>query len=162
MNDGSRPAGNQGDGFAAAHPPVRRAGYGSAPPASRLLRIANATALRPALTPETSADPRARKRGQARACPARRAAHKASSPNRKSPRFQGIAISSHRLLFSWPVGGLVLVVTGSGVVLAAGAKKDERVRCWSLRAGWASRWAILLRVSGMIPGGAGWHARRPR
>jgi hypothetical protein len=46
----------------AASPPliprVRRAGYGPAPPASRLLRIANATALRAGPDPGASADPR--------------------------------------------------------------------------------------------------------
>jgi hypothetical protein len=60
----------------AASPPLlslsRRAGYGAAPPASRVLRIAlRATALRAALDPETPAAPGGRKSGQARACPAR-------------------------------------------------------------------------------------------
>ncbi len=42
----------EGGGFAAAVFPVRRAGYGAAPPASRVLRIAlRATALRAALDP---------------------------------------------------------------------------------------------------------------
>jgi hypothetical protein len=66
----------------AASPPLtsgaRRACYGAAPPASRVLRIAlRATA--PAglpLTPETSAAPGGRKSGQARPAPATRAARK--------------------------------------------------------------------------------------
>jgi hypothetical protein len=42
----------EGGGFAAAHLLARRAGYGAAPPASRVLRIAlRATALRAALDP---------------------------------------------------------------------------------------------------------------
>ena len=42
----------KGGGFAAAHFLARRAGYGAAPPASRVLRIAlRATALRAALDP---------------------------------------------------------------------------------------------------------------
>lgn len=76
MNDRARRAGNQGGGFAAAHPPVRRAGYGSAPPGSRLLRIAHATTLRAGPDPGDLCGPSGRKRGQATACPARRAAHK--------------------------------------------------------------------------------------
>ena len=44
MNDGRQGSRKPGDGFAAAHPRVRGAGSGSAPPGSRLLRIANATA----------------------------------------------------------------------------------------------------------------------
>ena len=39
-------------------------GYGAAPPASRLLRIAGATALRAAWTPETSAAPQAGSTGR--------------------------------------------------------------------------------------------------
>jgi len=46
-----------GGGFAAADQPVRRARYGAAPPASRMLRIAYATGLRPALDPGASATP---------------------------------------------------------------------------------------------------------
>ena len=46
------PQSTEGGGFAAAHFPARRAGYGAAPPASRVLRIAlRATALRAALDP---------------------------------------------------------------------------------------------------------------
>ena len=61
----------EGGGFAAAHLQARRAGYGAAPPAPRLLRIACGDGLRPALTPETTAAPGARKSGQAQACPPR-------------------------------------------------------------------------------------------
>jgi hypothetical protein len=58
----------------AAAPPLTfsraRAGYGAAPPASRVLRIAlRATALRPPLTPETSAAPGQATRGQAKSLP---------------------------------------------------------------------------------------------
>ena len=46
------PRGPEGGGFAAAHLPARRAGYGAAPPASRVLCLAlRATALRAALDP---------------------------------------------------------------------------------------------------------------
>jgi hypothetical protein len=63
------PKSPEGGGFAAAHLPARRAGYGAAPPAPRLLRIACGDGLRPVLTPETTAVPGARKSGQAQACP---------------------------------------------------------------------------------------------
>jgi hypothetical protein len=63
------PESPEGGGFAAAHLLARRAGYGAAPPAPRLLRIACGDGLRPALTPETTAAPGARKSGQAWACP---------------------------------------------------------------------------------------------
>ena len=64
-----------GGGFAAADLPGRRAGYGAAPPASRLLRIAlRATALRAGPDPGDHCGPLGRKRGQAQACPTRRAA----------------------------------------------------------------------------------------
>jgi hypothetical protein len=72
------PKSSEGGGFAAAHLLARRACYGAAPPASRVLRIAlRATA--PAglpLTPETTAAPGSRKSGQARPAPALRAARK--------------------------------------------------------------------------------------
>ena len=57
--------------------------YGAAPPALRVLRIAlRATALRAALTPETSAAPWARKSGRAPGLPlAMRAA--------RNPRWRG-------------------------------------------------------------------------
>jgi hypothetical protein len=46
------PKSPEGGGFAAAHLRARRAGYGAAPPAPRVLRIAlRATALRAALDP---------------------------------------------------------------------------------------------------------------
>ena len=46
------PQAQDGGGFAAAHFPARRAGYGAAPPAPRVPRIAlRATALRAALDP---------------------------------------------------------------------------------------------------------------
>jgi hypothetical protein len=70
------PKSPEGGGFAAAHLLARRAGYGAAPPAPRLLRIACGDGLRPALTPETTAAPGARKSGQAQARPALRAARK--------------------------------------------------------------------------------------
>ena len=72
-----------GGGFAAADLSVRRAGYGAAPPASRLLRIADATALRAGLDPRDLCGPSGRKRGQAQACPTRRAAH-LTWPTRRS------------------------------------------------------------------------------
>ena len=44
-------------------------GYGAVPPASRLLRIADATALRAGLDPGDLYGPSGRKYGQAPACP---------------------------------------------------------------------------------------------
>ena len=61
---------------AAAHQAGRRAarGYGAAPPASRLLRIASATALRAGLDPGDLCGPSARKYGQAQPAPPHSAA----------------------------------------------------------------------------------------
>jgi hypothetical protein len=59
-------------GYAAAAPLAPAEGYGAAPPASRVPRIAlRATALRAALDPGASTAPGARKSGQATACPRR-------------------------------------------------------------------------------------------
>jgi hypothetical protein len=58
--------------LAAAHPRVRRAGYGPAPPASRLLRIADATAL----TPEPLRTLGAASAGAGHACPRKDAQHR--------------------------------------------------------------------------------------
>ena len=79
-----RGPGRGGGGFAAAHSRCAarrrpgnapREGYGAAPPASRLLRIAlRATALRAALDPGDHCGPSARKYRQAPACPSRSAA----------------------------------------------------------------------------------------
>jgi len=89
----------RGGGCAAAHLPERRAGYGAAPPASRLLRIADATALRAGLDPGDLCGPAGRMHGQAQACPRRtRGAPARPAPEimigkslqRKSLRFQGI------------------------------------------------------------------------
>ena len=81
------PKSPEGGGFAAAHPLTRRAGYGAAPPAPRLLRIACGDGLRPALTPETTATPGARNSGQAQACPPRgaRRANPAVAGHRSKP-----------------------------------------------------------------------------
>jgi hypothetical protein len=70
------PQGHEGGGFAAAVFLLRRAGYGAAPPASRVLRIAlRATALRAALDPGDLGGPwRQEERGRPGACPAGRAA----------------------------------------------------------------------------------------
>jgi hypothetical protein len=55
---GWRAKSSKGGGFAAADFLARRAGYGAAPPAPRVLRIAlRATALRAALDPGASAAP---------------------------------------------------------------------------------------------------------
>jgi hypothetical protein len=78
------PKSPEGGGFAAAHLLARRAGYGAAPPAPRLLRIAYGDGLRPALTPETTAAPGARKSGQAQACP--RAARGRADPCSGGPQ----------------------------------------------------------------------------
>jgi hypothetical protein len=75
----------EGGGFAAAHLRARRAGYGAAPPASRVLRIAlRATALRAALDPGDHCAPWAQEERQAQACPALRAARK--TPRRRGTR----------------------------------------------------------------------------
>ena len=70
----------EGGGFAAAHLPARRAGYGAAPPASRVLRIAlRATALRAALDPGDLGGPwRAGNAVRPGACPGQ--AHGARGP----------------------------------------------------------------------------------
>jgi len=81
----ARPGRGEGGGFAAAHYQCAarlwpggapREGYGAAPPASRVLRIAlRATALRAALDPGDLCGPAGRKYGQAQPAPpaARRA-----------------------------------------------------------------------------------------
>ena len=64
------PKSPEGGGFAAAHLRARRAGYGAAPPASRVLRIAlRATALRAALDPGDHCGPWGQEERQAQACP---------------------------------------------------------------------------------------------
>ena len=68
-----------------------RPGYGAAPPASRLLRIAlRATALRAGLDPGDHCGPSGRKYGQAPACPSRSAARPSAADGR-SPRTSGKA-----------------------------------------------------------------------
>ena len=70
---------SEGGGFAAAHFRARRACYGAAPPASRVLRIAlRATALRAALDPGDHCGPWGQEERQAQACP--RAARGAQNP----------------------------------------------------------------------------------
>ena len=72
------PKSPEGGGFAAAHLLARRAGYGAAPPALRVLCIALRPTAPPGLplTPETTAAPGTRNSGQAQACPVTRAARK--------------------------------------------------------------------------------------
>jgi hypothetical protein len=89
-NARARRAGNQGDG-SAAHPGVRRAGYRSAPPGSRLLRIAHATALRAGPDPGDLCEPSGSRHGQAMPALSRARRTGAVSPDRKPLRFQGIA-----------------------------------------------------------------------
>ncbi|MGP0024356.1 MAG: hypothetical protein ACLPKE_13515 [Streptosporangiaceae bacterium] len=73
------PESSEGGGFAAAHFLAHRAGYGAAPPASRVLRIAlRATALRAALDPGDHCGPWGQEERQAQACP--RAARGAQTP----------------------------------------------------------------------------------
>src|ERR671938_493015 len=73
------PKSSEGGGFAAAHLLARRPGYGAAPPASRVLRIAlRATALRAALDPGDHCGPWDQERRKAKACPANAAACKTS------------------------------------------------------------------------------------
>ena len=69
MSTGDGRGKDQGGGCAAAALPVPRARYGAAPPASRLLRIADATALRADLDPGDLCGPSGRKHGQARPAP---------------------------------------------------------------------------------------------
>src|SRR5215472_19357455 len=78
------PESPEGGGFAAAHFLARRAGYGAAPPAPRVLRIAlRATALRAALDPGDHCGPLGPgKSGQAQACP--RAARGARTRRRQA------------------------------------------------------------------------------
>jgi hypothetical protein len=91
------PESPEGGGFAAAHLLARRAGYGAAPPAPRLLRIACGDGLRPTLTPETTAAPGARKSGQAQACP--RAARGAQTPAVAGHRTKPDARATSELAF---------------------------------------------------------------
>ncbi len=80
------PKSPEGGGFAAAHLLARRAGYGAAPPASRVLTH-RAGARQPCglpWTPETTAAPGARESGQAQACP--RAARGAQTPGGGGPQ----------------------------------------------------------------------------
>ena len=86
-----------GGGFAAADLPGRRAGYGAAPPASRLLRIAAATALRAGPDPGDHCGPSGRKRGQAQACPA--LARGAQTPGGGGPREQAERQDTSELAF---------------------------------------------------------------
>ena len=83
-------------GSSAGHLPGRRAGYGAAPPAARLLRIADATALRAGLAPGDLCGPAGRKHGQAQACPGTRGALHAQPPEFiiGNPRAGGIAGSA--------------------------------------------------------------------
>jgi hypothetical protein len=70
------PKSAQGGGFAAAHFPARRAGYGAAPPASRVLRIAlRATALRAALDPGDHCGPWDQEQRAGPGLPRQRARH---------------------------------------------------------------------------------------
>src|SRR6266853_1939601 len=76
------PKSPQGGGFAATHFLARRAGYGAAPPAPRVLRIAlRATALRAALDPGDLGGPwRQEERSGPGPAPARRAARRPAGP----------------------------------------------------------------------------------
>ena len=80
MSTGDGQGKDQGGGCAAAALPVPRARYGAAPPASRLLRIADATALRAGLDPGDLCGPSGRKHGQARPAPAAREAPQGARP----------------------------------------------------------------------------------
>jgi hypothetical protein len=67
--------GREGGGFAAAHLPARRAGYGATPPVSRVLRIAlRATALRAALARRPRRPPEPGRAVRPGACPGPRRA----------------------------------------------------------------------------------------
>ena len=73
----------EGGGFAAAHFRARRAGYGAAPPASRVLRIAlRATALRAALDPGDRCGPWGQEERAGPGLPPRYA-------RRETPRWRG-------------------------------------------------------------------------
>ena len=96
MNTRTRPGQKRGGGFAAAHPLVRRAGYGSAPPASRLLRIADATALRAGPDPGDHCGPWGQETRAGHGLPRQARGAHASSPKRKSLRFEGIATCALR------------------------------------------------------------------
>jgi hypothetical protein len=104
--------------------PVPRARYGAAPPASRLLRIAGATALRAGPDPGDRCGPSARKHGQAR--PAPRTARGTPQVPRslrkitttKSPRFQGIAMAAMATARGMAA---MAVATGTSAADTAGA-----------------------------------------
>ena len=96
------PESPEGGGFAAAHLLARRAGYGAAPPAPRVLCIAlRATALRAALDPGDHCGPRGQEERQAQACPraARGAQNPAVADVREHPNPQGtdeLAFDTHK------------------------------------------------------------------
>ena len=78
------PKSAEGGGFAAAHLLARRAGYGAAPPAPRVLRIAlRATALRAAPDPAATAAPGGRNSG---AGPGLRSHERGTKPPRGQAR----------------------------------------------------------------------------
>jgi len=79
------PKSPEGGGFAAAHLLARRAGYGPAPPAPRLLRIACGDGLRPVLTPETTAALGPGRAGRPRPARALRAARKPAVAGTRTP-----------------------------------------------------------------------------
>ena len=80
----------KGGGFAAAHFLARRAGYGAAPPASRVLRIAlRATALRAALDPGDHCGPWEQEERAGQACPRQHA-------RRANPRWRAYASTGSR------------------------------------------------------------------
>ncbi len=91
------PKSTEGGGFAAAHIPARRAGYGAAPPASRVLRIAlHATALRAALDPGDHCGPWGQEERQAQACPPRYAARNPPRRGTRTPGTSELAFDSHK------------------------------------------------------------------
>ena len=96
------PRSAEGGGFAAADFPARRAGYGAAPPASRVLRIAlRATALRAALDPGDHCGPWRPGRAAGPGLPPRRArrANPAVADMREHPNPQGtdeLASGTHK------------------------------------------------------------------
>jgi hypothetical protein len=92
---------NRGGGCAAAdHPGAPRAWYGAAPPASRLLRIADATALRAGLDPGDHCGPSGRKHGQAKPAPS------SARGTRKGP----LAAQDHQIRSLYGFRGLPVAV----------------------------------------------------
>src|SRR5258706_12174534 len=96
-----------GGGFAAPDTLMCRARYGAAPPASRVLRIADATGLRPALDPGASTTPwGSQTRAGTGPAPGRRTTHLQDQKDRKITTSEVSTVSGdcHNRVAAWSGG----------------------------------------------------------